>query len=34
VKAAELKKLEQEGKTMKKFVQKFKRAARGSEYEG
>jgi len=34
VKAAELKKLEQEGKMMKEFVQKFKRAARGSEYEG
>ena len=33
VKAAELKKLEQGGKTMEKFVQEFKRAARGSGYE-
>ena len=33
VKAAELRKLEQGGKTMEKFVQKFKRAARGSGYE-
>jgi len=33
VKAAELKKLEQEGKTMKEFVQEFKRAVRGSGYE-
>ena len=30
VKVAELKKLEQEGKTMEEFVQEFKRAARGS----
>ena len=34
VKATELKKLEQGGKTMEKFVQEFKRAARGSGYEG
>ena len=34
VKAAELKKLEQGGKTMEEFVQEFKRAARGSGYEG
>jgi len=34
VKAAELRKLEQGGRTMKEFVQKFKRAARGSGYEG
>ena len=34
VKAAELRKLEQGGKTMKEFVQEFKRAARGSRYEG
>jgi len=33
VKAAELRKLEQEGKTMEEFVQEFKRAARGSGYE-
>ena len=33
VKAAELKKLEQGGKTMEKFVQEFKRAARESGYE-
>ena len=33
VKAAELRKLEQGGRTMEKFVQKFKRAARGSGYE-
>ena len=33
-KAAELRKLEQEGKMMEEFVQEFKRAARGSEYEG
>ena len=32
VKIAELKRLEQE-KTMKKFIQEFKRAARGSEYK-
>jgi len=34
VKAAELKKLEQEGKIMEEFVQEFKRVARGSGYEG
>jgi len=34
VKAAELKKLEQGGRTMGEFVQEFKRAARGSRYEG
>ena len=34
VKAAELKKLEQGGKTMEEFVQEFKRVARGSGYEG
>jgi len=34
VKAAELRKLEQGGKTMEKFVQEFKRAARGSGYKG
>ena len=34
VKAAELRKLEQKGKTMEEFVQEFKRAARGSGYEG
>jgi len=34
VKAAELRKIEQEGKTMEKFVQEFKRAARGSRYKG
>jgi len=34
VKATELRKLEQEGRTMKEFVQEFKRAARGSGYEG
>jgi len=34
VKVAELKKLEQEGKTMEEFVQEFRRAARGSRYEG
>jgi len=33
VKAAELRKLEQEGKTMEEFFQEFKRAARGSGYE-
>jgi len=33
VKAAELRKLKQEGRTMEEFVQEFKRAARGSEYE-
>jgi len=34
VKAAELRKLEQRGRTMEEFVQEFKRAARGSSYEG
>ena len=34
VKAAELRKLEQRGKTMEEFVQEFKRAARGSGYKG
>ena len=34
VKAAELRKLEQGGKTMEEFVQEFKWAARGSGYEG
>ena len=34
VKVAELRKLEQGGRTMEKFVQEFKRAARGSGYEG
>jgi len=34
VKAAELRKLEQGGRTMKEFMQEFKWAARGSGYEG
>ena len=34
VKAVELRKLEQGGKTMEEFVQEFKRAARGSGYKG
>jgi len=34
IKAAELRKLEQGGKIMEEFVQEFKRAARGSGYEG
>jgi len=34
VKVAELRKLEQGGRTMEEFIQKFKRAARGSGYEG
>jgi len=34
VKVAELRKLEQEERTMEEFVQEFKRAARGSGYEG
>ena len=33
VKVAELRKIEQGGKTMEEFVQEFKRAARGSGYE-
>jgi len=34
VKVAELRKLEQGGRTMEEFVQEFKRVARGSGYEG
>jgi len=34
VKAAELRKIEQGGKTMEEFMQEFKRAARGSRYKG
>ena len=34
VKAAELRKLEQGGKTMEEFVQELKRAACGSGYKG
>jgi len=34
VKVAELRKLEQGGRTMEEFMQEFKRAARDSEYEG
>ena len=34
VKVAELRKLEQGGKTIEEFVQEFKRAARESGYEG
>ena len=34
VKVAELKKIEQGGRTMEEFVQDFKRVARGSNYEG
>ena len=33
-KVAELRKMEQGGRTMEEFVQEFKRAARGSGYEG
>ena len=33
VKVAELKKLEQEGRIMEEFMQKFKRAVRGSKYK-
>ena len=33
VKVAELKQLEQGGKTMEEFVQEFRKAARGSKYE-
>jgi len=33
VKVAELRRLEQGGKTIEKFVQKFRRAARESRYE-
>ena len=34
MKAAELRKMEQGGKTMEEFIQEFKRAARGSGYKG
>ena len=34
VKAAELRRMEQGGKTMEEYVQEFKRAARGSGYKG
>ena len=34
VKIAELKRIEQEERTMKEFVQKFQRAAKESRYEG
>jgi len=34
VKAAELRKLEQEGRMMEEFIQEFKRTVRGSGYEG
>jgi len=34
VKAVELRKMEQGGRTMEEFVQKFKRVARGSRYKG
>jgi len=34
VKVAELRRMEQGGKMMEEFVQEFKRAARGSRYEG
>jgi len=34
VKVAELKRLEQGERTMEEFVQEFRRAARGSGYEG
>ena len=34
VKMMELKRIEQEGKTMEKYVQKFRKVARGSSYEG
>jgi len=34
VKVAELKRLEQGGRTMEEFVQEFKKVARGSGYEG
>lgn len=34
MKVAKLKKVEQGNRTMKEFVQKFKRVARDSEYEG
>jgi len=34
VKVAELRRLEQEEKTIKEFVQEFRRAVRGSKYKG
>ena len=34
VKVAELRRMEQEGKTMEEYVQEFKRTARGSGYKG
>ena len=34
VKVAELKRLEQGGRTMEEFIQEFRRVARGSRYEG
>jgi len=34
IKAAELRRIEQGGKTMEEYVQEFKRTARGSGYEG
>jgi len=34
VKVAKLRRIEQRGKTMEKFMQEFQRVARGSEYEG
>jgi len=34
IKVVELKRLEQRSKTMKEFVQKFRRTARGSGYKG
>ena len=34
IKVAELRKLEQGGRTMEEFIQEFKRAARGSGYKG
>jgi len=34
MKVAELRKLEQGGRTMEEFMQEFKRAARESRYEG
>jgi len=34
IKAAELRRIEQGGKTMEEYVQEFKRIARGSRYEG
>ena len=34
IKVAELKRLEQRGRTIKEFVQEFRRATRDSEYKG